>query len=214
VLAFTAAVALVAAPPARAVSPDARAAPEVAADHAHPTDADAGPWLDRVKARLADDDAEGAARLLHWLSSTAAVGDSPAVDVVRALGGSVTAALRLVVGGYSAPGVGEWLRVAAARGVARPYPVLGAVIALPLVGPTPSGQASRLVAAEGALGRRRRVRRRPGARRRHRRAGVGLHDVPDALAAALPAARDGPGRGAPRQAADENWAVGRRPRGG
>jgi soluble lytic murein transglycosylase len=186
VLAFTAAAALVAAPPARAVSPDARAAPEVAADHAHPTDADAGPWLDRVKARLADDDAEGAARLLHWLSSTAAVGDSPAVDVVRALGGSVTAALRLVVGGYSAPGVGEWLRVAAARGVARPYPVLGAVIALPLVGPTPSGQASRLVAAEALWA--------AGAESAAAQVlaggigepGVGLHDVPDALAAALP----------------------------
>ncbi|MCB9730730.1 MAG: lytic transglycosylase domain-containing protein [Deltaproteobacteria bacterium] len=104
-----------------------------------------------MKARLADDDAEGAARLLHWLSESARVPDTPAVDVVRALGGNVAAALRLAVGGFSVPGVGAWLRVAAARGVSRPYPLLGALMAVPLVGPGPTGRAARVVAAEALV---------------------------------------------------------------
>ncbi|MEZ4267306.1 MAG: lytic transglycosylase domain-containing protein [Myxococcota bacterium] len=155
-------------------------------DDAHPSDATAGPWLDRVKARLADDDAEGAARLLHWLSESTTVPQTPAVDVVRALGGNVAAAMRLVFGGFAIPGVSAWLRVAAARGVSRPYPLLGAALALPFVGPGPAGRASRLVAAEAlaaAGARSAAIRLLAGGIGEQ---GIGLSEVPDSLANALP----------------------------
>jgi soluble lytic murein transglycosylase-like protein len=156
-------------------------------DPSHDEDPGAGPWLDRVKARLADDDAEGAARLLHWLSETTVVPETPAVDVVRALGGNLSAAMRLIVGGFTTPGVSAWLRVAAARGVSRLYPLLGAALALPFVGPGPAGRASRLVAAEALAA--------AGAQSAALRlltggigeAGIGLSEVPDALVSKLPA---------------------------
>lgn len=154
-------------------------------DASHDADAPVGPWLDRVKARLADDDPEGAARLLHWLSQTSVVPDTPAVDVVRALGGNLSAATRLIAGGIAAPGVSAWLRVAAARGVSRLYPLLGAALALPFVGPGPAGRAARLVAAEALAA--------AGAESAALRllaggigeGGVGFNDIPDALVTKL-----------------------------
>lgn len=167
--------------------------------HAEPFDADpldldashdaglaVGPWLDRVKARLADDDPEGAARLLHWLSQTTVVPETPAVDVVRALGGNLSAAMRLIGGGFAVPGVSAWLRVAAARGVSRLYPLLGAALALPFVGPGPAGRAARLVAAEAlaAAGAQfAAVRLLAGG---IGEGGIGFNDIPDALLRELP----------------------------